>query len=109
MTFGNGPSTSGTLDLNGFSPTVSSLAVSSASGTAAASQTITNNNPSAGLNPSTLTYNGSASSFGGVIADGGTNRVALNVTGSSSVLTLSGTNTYSGTGGTATTISGGER
>ena len=81
---------SGTLDLTGFSPTIGGL--SGAAGGLIANLSGTTN--------VTLTVSQSGSStFAGTIADGPTNNVALVV--NSGVLTLTGTNTY--TGGTSVT------
>ena len=84
----------GTLDLNGNSITVTAL-----SGTGGV---ITDNGSSAGT--STLTVNETSSTtFAGVIQNGSTRSLALNKS-ASGVLTLTGTNTYTG----GTTISQGE-
>jgi len=90
VTFG-GSGTAGTMDLAGFSPTVTSLAVGS--GATAASQVIGNSSTSAN---STLTLSGTTS-FGGTIQDtlGSGNKKVLLVTGGGSV-TLSGNSSYSG-------------
>ncbi len=85
---------SATWNLNGFNQTVSSLATAGTAG----NQTITNTTTGA----SVLTYNGGTSTYGGVIADGGTGRT-LGVTMAGGNLTLSGTNTYIG----ATTVASG--
>ncbi len=95
VTFG-GASTSGTLDLNAVSQQVGGLALGA--GASWTGQTITNNATGTG----TLVYNGGTSTFGGVIQDGGTGRVAA-LTVSGGTLTLSGANTYTG----ATLVSAG--
>ena len=100
VTFGSGTN-NGTLDLYGFSPTVAGLTVL---GSTPSSQFITNSYTSAGLNPSTLTFSGGASSFGGTIEDGlNGNTVALTVNSGQLTLTNTSPNTYSGT----TTLNGG--
>src|SRR5262249_37746056 len=77
-----------TLDLNGFSNTIGSLANGAAGG-----GTVTNN----GASDATLTAGGDNSStvFSGAIQDGATNKLALTKTGTGT-MTLSGNNTYSG-------------
>ena len=81
----------GVLDLAGFSPMVTSL-----SGLAGV---VTNS----GSADSLLTVNQSATTtFGGSLTDGMTNKLALSLTGSGTLI-FSGTNTYSG----GTTIGGG--
>ena len=82
----------GVIDLASFSPTVTSLSGS-------ASTIITNS----GAADATLTVNQSGTtSFGGALSDGPTNKMALALSGGG--LTLSGSNTYSGT----TTITNGQ-
>jgi autotransporter-associated beta strand protein len=93
VTFGNGASTIGILDLNGYNQQVGGLAVgSSATGS---SQVIGNSSTSAN---STLTFNGSGTStFGGLIKNtigSGTETVALTVSGGT--LSLSGASTFTG-------------
>ena len=78
-----------TLDLNGFSHTIGSLANGAGGG-----GTVTNN----GASDATLTSGGdnSSTTFSGTIKDGATNKLALTKTGTGT-MTLSGNNTYSGT------------
>ncbi len=99
VTLGSG-SSSGTLDLAGFNQTVSALAV--AASATAANQIIGNSLPSSA---SVLTFNGGGpSNFAGTIQDGigGIGgQVGLTVAGG--LLTLSGTNAYSG----VTAVNGG--
>jgi fibronectin-binding autotransporter adhesin len=96
VTLGNASGT-GTLDLNGFSPTITGLFVGS--GATANSQLV--GNSSAATN-STLTINTAASqSFGGIIQNvlgAGTKTTGLTLSGGGT-LTLTNANTY--TGGTA--------
>jgi fibronectin-binding autotransporter adhesin len=90
---------SGTFDMAGFNQQLAGLAIGS--GAASASQIIGN---SAVSSTSTLTYNGSSSTFAGTIQDGingSGGQVALTLAGG--LLNLSGSNTYSG----STTIQGG--
>ena len=96
VTFGNGPTDNGTLDLAGFNTAVAGLAVSSASGTVAANQVI--GSSAASALPSTLSVSGGTSSFGGTIQDvlGTNNGQTVGLTVAAGTLTLSGTNTYSG-------------
>jgi autotransporter-associated beta strand protein len=98
---------SATLDLSSLGATNFNQQVAglTTAGTAA-NQTVTNNSTGAGT--ATLTVNNDVATsnadftFGGVIKDGATAKVALTKMGSKT-FTLSGTNTYSG----ATTVSGG--
>jgi fibronectin-binding autotransporter adhesin len=84
----------GTFDLNGGSQQIGSLADGADGG-----GVVTNS----GSTNSVLTVDGPASTaFGGTLADGATNKLAL-VKAGDGALTLSGTNTYSG----GTTVSGG--
>src|SRR5439155_15597997 len=77
---------SGTLDLNGYSQQVSSIAAAGSGGT------ITNGSA---VSDSTLNYAGTGSTtFSGVIANGATRNVALTASGGTLVLT--GANTYNG-------------
>ena len=79
----------GTLDLNGLSPTVASLS--------GAAGTITNN----GSADAKLSVGQSGqTTFGGVLQDGPSNRLSLDLTGNGT-LVLSGSNTFSGTVHTA--------
>ena len=90
VSFG-GAGTSGTLDLAGFNVQVAGLSV--APGATAANQVIGNSSTASAAN---LTVNGT-STFAGTIRDtlgGGNQTVSLTVAGG--VLTLSGSNTYSG-------------
>ena len=83
----NGPLTlsGGTLDLNGYSPTVGALG--------GAAGTITNSSAAAN---STLTVNQSVTTtFSGTLADGAMKKLALSINGAG-LLILSGTNTNSG-------------
>ena len=81
--------TSGTLDLNGFNLTVSSL---NTAGTAS-SQTIINNSSTTN---SVLTYNSAASStFGGLISNGASRNISIVVTGGG-LLSLASTNSFTG-------------
>ncbi len=97
----------GVLDLNGFSPSVSSLTVTTGPNTTAVGAVAQIINTTTTPGASTITFAGSTanpSTFGGVIGDnsgagGGT--TALTVTGGS--LTLTNSNFYAG----ATTVSGG--
>ncbi len=90
-----GPSSTATLKLNGFSPTISRLSTNATTGT----PVIVNGNSGT----STLTVNTSvANTFAGALNDGSSGVLALTKSGSGS-LTLSGTNGYTGD----TTISAG--
>ena len=81
--------TSGTLDLNGFNLTISSLATA---GTAS-NQTITNNSSTTN---SVLTYSSAASStFGGLVSNGSSRNISVVVSGGGK-LTLASTNTFTG-------------
>lgn len=93
-----GTGTASTLDLNGKVQTVKGISEVTPG---FSNGVITNN----GTADSTLTLaNLSADqSFGGVIKDGGTNKVGLTLNSSGKIQTLSGTNTYTG----ATTVSAG--
>ena len=96
VTLGN-LSTSGTVDLNGYSQTLTGLTT----GGTGSANTITNSNTS-GLGASVLTLNGVVATFGGLITNGGgAGSLALQVNGGS--LTLTGTNSYTG----GTTINAG--
>ena len=83
----------GTLDLHGYSVTVPSFS--------GAAGVVTNNGASSSL--LTVNQGTTATTFGGTIGNGPTNKVALTViTSGAGALVLDGSNTYSG----ATTISG---
>ena len=104
VTIGNGTTTKPILDLGGFSQTITSLTSSFTTGSATVTST------GATGTTATLTVNGSGtannSTFAGVIQNGtgtGTLGTTALAKAGTSVLTLSGANTY--TGGTA--ISGG--
>ena len=99
LSFGS-VSTNGTLDLNGFSPTVGGLAI--AAGATAASQVIGNSSTTA---PGTLVFNTGTSTFAGTIQNvlgSGTQTTGLTIAGGS--LELTGTDTYTGT----TTVNAGQ-
>ncbi len=82
-------SSNGTLDLHGNGQTIGGLAVGA--GATAGSQVITNN----GSADATLTYASTGSSlFGGVLQDGPSNKLALQL--NQGKLTLTNANTYSG-------------
>jgi fibronectin-binding autotransporter adhesin len=89
VSFGNG-ATNGTLDLNGFSTSVSTLAVA-AGATTPANQIITNSSSS---NAATLTVT-AGGSFAGAIQDG-INGEATELSVPNGGLFLSGNNTFSG-------------
>ncbi len=83
--------TAGTFDLNSHDQTVTTLSGSTGS-------SITNSASGTGTGTLTVTDD---SSYGGLIENGDTAKVALDMDGSGQTLTLSGTNTY--TGGTTIT------
>lgn len=88
---------SAALDLNGFNQTVGGLA---SAGTLA-NQSVTN--AAAGTGTATLTVNNTVDgTFGGIIKNGATAKVALTKSGAA-VFTVTGANTYTGT----TTVNGG--
>ncbi|HEX4084108.1 MAG TPA: autotransporter-associated beta strand repeat-containing protein, partial [Chthoniobacteraceae bacterium] len=94
VTFGAGTST-GTLEIDGFDTTLSSLSTDATPGTAVVEN--------GGVSPNTLTIaQVGNTTYAGVLQDGGSGSLNLTKTGAG-VLTLGGVNTYSG----ATTVSNG--